>query len=159
MSTTRMILMVWLSMIAVLPAAGAKADQKEDEAAIKALNDTFAAAFVAKDAKKRASIWAEDGTLVPPNAGYVKGRAAIEKHFELEAPEVTENTKAEFSNYRFSFVRPDLAFVDADLTVRNINGPDQKVHAVAAVKVVILAERRGNKWWIRDERAHFVPAP
>lgn len=159
MNTTRMVLMAWLSMILVLPAAGAKADQKEDEAAIKALNDTFAAAFVAKDSKRRASIWAEEGTLVPPNAGFVKGRAAIEKHFELEAPEVTENTKAEFSNYRFSFVRPDLAFVDADLTVRNVMGPDQKVHAVFSVKVVILAERRGDKWWIRDERAHFSQDP
>jgi uncharacterized protein (TIGR02246 family) len=133
--------------------------QKEDEAAIRGLNDTFATGLVTKDPKKRASVWAEDGTLVPPNAGYVKGRAAIEKHFELEAPSVTENTKAEFSNYRFSFVTPDLAFVDAELTVRNVIGPDQKLHPAFFVKIVLLAERRGSNWWIRDERAFFSPGP
>jgi uncharacterized protein (TIGR02246 family) len=134
-------------------------NQKEDEAAIRGLNDIFAAGLVTKDRKKGASVWAENGTLVPPNAGFVKGRAAIEKHFELEVPAVTENSKAEFSNYRFSFATPDLACVDADLTIRNVIGPDQKVHPVLPVKVVILAERRGSKWWIRDERAYFPPGP
>jgi uncharacterized protein (TIGR02246 family) len=134
-------------------------NQTEDEAAIRALNDVFLAGLLAKDPKKRASVWAEDGSLVPPNAGFVKGRGAIEKHFEREMPEITENSQAEFSNYRFNFATPDLAFVDADLTIRNIFGPDQKLHPVVPVKVVMLAERRGSKWWIRDERAHFPAGP
>jgi uncharacterized protein (TIGR02246 family) len=134
-------------------------NQEEDEAAIRALNDIFVAGLLAKDPRKRASIWVEDGSLVPPNAGYVKGRGAIEKHFESEAPEIAENTKAEFSNYRFNFATSDLAFVDVDLTIRNIIGPDQKLHPVVPVKVVMLAERRGGKWWVRDERAHFLPGP
>ena len=133
--------------------------QREDEAAIRGLQDIFAIGLGTKDPRKRASIWADDGTLVPPNAGFVKGRAAIEKHFELEVPSITENSKAEFSDYRFSFATPDLAFVDAELTIRNIVGPDQMVHPVVPVRVVFLAERRGSKWWIRDERAFFSPGP
>jgi uncharacterized protein (TIGR02246 family) len=128
----------------------------QDEEAIKALNETFVEGFLAKDPKKRASIWAEDGALVPPNAGYVKGRAAIEKHFVTEVPEITESSKAEFSNYRFDFLTPDLAFVDADLTVNNIIGPDRKLIPAVLVKVVFVAERREGRWWIRNERAHFA---
>ena len=98
----------------------------------------------------------EDGDLVPPNAGYLKGRDTIEKHFVVEAPSVTESSKVEFSNYRFDFLTPNLAFVDADLTFSNIMGPDQKLIPVILVKVVFVAERRKGKWWIRNERAHFV---
>jgi uncharacterized protein (TIGR02246 family) len=133
-----------------------RATQTQDEAAIKALNETFVAGFLAKDPKERASIWADDGTLVPPNAGYMKGRDAIEKHFGIEVPSITESSKAEFSNYRFDFLTPNLAFVDADLTVNNIMGPDQKLVPVILVKVVFVAERREGRWWIRDERAHFA---
>jgi uncharacterized protein (TIGR02246 family) len=126
----------------------------QDEEAIKALNDTFVAGLLAKDPKKRASIWAEDGTLVPPNAGYMKGRAAIEQYFGAEMGSITESSKAEFSNYRFDFLTPNLAFVDADLTLKNIMGPDQKLASILA-KVVFVAERREGRWWIRNERAHF----
>jgi hypothetical protein len=40
----------------------------QDEQAIKALNDTFVSGLLSKDPKKRASIWAEGRTLLPPNA-------------------------------------------------------------------------------------------
>ena len=127
-----------------------------DEEAIKALNDIFVAALLARDPKKRASIWLEDGTLLPPNADFLKGRAAIEKYFALELPSIGADSAAEFSNYRFDFLTSDLAFVDADLTLRNILNPDQKLLPVVPVKLVFVAERRLGKWWIRDERAHFV---
>ena len=155
----RWVVVACVSAILAWPATQARADQAQDEAAIKALNVTFAAAMVAKDSVKRASIWEQEGTLLPPNAGYVTGRLAIEKHFDTEAPEFTADSEASFSNYRFDFVTRNLAFVDADLTVRNILGPDQKLLAVASVKVVFLAERRQGKWWVRDERAHYAPQP
>jgi len=128
----------------------------QDEEAIKALNDTFVAGLLSKDPKKRASIWSKDGTLLPPNAGFLKGRTAIEEHFILEVPSIVADSKAEFSNYRFDFLTPDFAFVDADLTLKNILSPDQKLLAVVPVKVVFVAERRSGSWWIRDERAHFA---
>jgi len=138
-------------------ANGSTANEMQDEEAIRTLNNTFVTGLLAKNPKQRASIWAEDGTLVPPNAGFMKGRANIEKHFGIEGAEINPDTKAEFSNYRFDFLTHDLAFVDADLTLRNILGPNQKLIPVVSVKVVLVAERNGGKWWIRDERAHFVP--
>lgn len=128
-----------------------------DEEAIKALNEIFVLGLLSKDPKKRASIWLDDGTLLPPNAGFLKGRAEIEKHFALEGAEITAHSKADFSNYRFDFLTPELAFVDADLTLHNLLSPDQTPVKEVSVKVVFVAERRSGKWWIRDERAHFSP--
>jgi uncharacterized protein (TIGR02246 family) len=159
MSAKRWVAMACISLGVTWVATPAMADRQQDEAAIKALNDTFAAGFVAKDPVKRASVWADDGTLVPPNAGLLQGRAAIEKHFTMEVPSVTAKSTADFSNYRFDFLTATLAFVDADLTIANILGPDKKLHRMIPVKVVFLAERRGDKWWIRDERAYFPPPP
>lgn len=126
-----------------------------DEEAIKALNEVFVLGLLSKDPKKRASIWLDDGTLLPPNAGFLKGRAEIEKHFGVEGAEITAHSTADFSNYRFDFLTPELAFVDADLTLHNLLSPNQTPVPKVLVKVVFVAERRSGKWWIRDERAHF----
>ncbi|HEV2548335.1 MAG TPA: SgcJ/EcaC family oxidoreductase [Stellaceae bacterium] len=128
---------------------------QHDEQAIKTLNDIFVSGLLSKDPKKRASIWLDDGTLLPPNAGFLEGRAEIEKHFALEGAEITSHSKADLSNYRFDFLTPELAFVDADLTLRDLLSPDQKRVPEVLVKVVFVAERRSGKWWIRNERAHF----
>jgi hypothetical protein len=69
--------------------------------------------------------------------------------------EITANSGGEFSNYKFDFLTPDLAFVDADLTLTKILSPDRQVVPAVVVKVVFVAERRAGKWWIRHERAHF----
>ncbi len=64
-----------------------------------------------------------------------------------------------FSNYRFRFITQDAAFVDADITINNVSGPDGKLHEVLPVSVVFTAVRQGGKWFIQDERAHFKPMP
>jgi len=47
------------------------------------------------------------------------------KDFGPEAEQaVNGNTQAAFSNYRVRFIKPDVAVVDALLTVHNVNGPD-----------------------------------
>jgi hypothetical protein len=81
----------------------------------------------------------------------------MEKHFEQESASITDQTKASFANYRFRFITRHAAFVDANLTINNILGPDGKLIPVAKVSVVFNAVRSGGKWLIQDERAQFVP--
>ena len=133
-------------------------DTAEDERAIRALKDVFAAALLSKDAKRRASIWTEDGTVVPPQGGFYHGRDALEKHFKTEAPSVTPQSTAAFSNYRMRFLARDTAFVDVDLTLGKVFGPDGKVHDVVPLAIAFTAVRRGAAWFIQDERAFFKPA-
>ena len=82
------------------------------------------------------------------------------KDFGLEAQQaVTATTKAAFSNYRVRFINPDVAVVDALLTVHNVNGPDGTIIPVIPIKVFYVAARHGDQWLIEDGRAHFAPAP
>ena len=136
----------------------ASAGQAQDEAAVRALGDTFAKAFVQKNAELRASLFAENGTFVTPVGVFLQGHVAMVKDFGPEAQQaVTATTQAAFSNYRIRFINPDVAVADALLTVRNVNGPDGTVIPVIPINVFYVAARHGNQWLIEDGRAHFAP--
>ena len=137
----------------------ASASQAQDEAAIRALGDNFAKAFVEKNPEQRTSLFAENGTFVTPVGDFLQGHVAMVKDFGSEAQAVNGNTQAAFSNYRIRFIKPDLAVVDALLTLHNINGPDGSVIPVIPVNFFYVASRHGNQWLIEDGRAHFAPAP
>jgi uncharacterized protein (TIGR02246 family) len=137
----------------------ASASQAQDEAAVRALGDNFAKAFVQKNPEQRTSLFAENGTFVTPVGDYLQGHAVMVKDFGAEAQAVNGNTQAAVSNYRIRFIKPDLAVVDAVLTLHNINGPDGTVIPVIPVNLFYVASRHGDKWLIEDGRAHFAPAP
>src|SRR5882724_8052149 len=138
----------------------ASAGQAQDEAAVRALGDTFAKAFVQKNAELRASIFAEDGTFVTPRGDFLQGRVAMVKDFGPEAQQaVNGNTQAAFSNYRIRFIKPDVAVADALLTLRNVNGPDGTIIPVIPINFFFVAVRHGDRWLIQDGRAHFAAAP
>ena len=138
----------------------ASAGESRDEAAVRALGDSFAKAFVQKDAELRASLFAEDGTFVTPVGDFLHGRVAMVKDFGPEAQQaVNGNTQAAFSNYRVRFLKPDVAVADALLTVRNVNGPDGTIIPVIPINFFFVAVRHGDQWLIEDGRAHFAPAP
>jgi uncharacterized protein (TIGR02246 family) len=137
----------------------ASAADARDEAAIRALGDNFAKAFVQKNAEQRASLFAENGTFVTPVGDFLQGRVAMVKDFGPEAQQaVTATTQAAFSNYRIRFIKPDVAVTDALLTVHNVNGPDGAVIPMIAINFFYVAVRDGNQWLIEDGRAHFAPA-
>jgi len=141
-------------------AGSASASEAQDEAAIRALGDNFAKAFVQKNAEVRASLFAEDGTFVTPVGDFLQGHVAMGKDFGPEAQQaVTATTQAAFSNYRVRFVKPDVAVADALLTVRNVNGPDGTIIPVIPINFFFVAVRHGDQWLIEDGRAHFAPAP
>jgi len=130
-----------------------------DEAAVRGLGDTFAKAFVEKNAELRASLFTADGAFVTPVGDYLQGRAAMVKDFGPEAQQaVTATTQAAFSNYRIRFIKPDIAVADALLLVRNVNGPDGKLIPAIPINFFFVAVRRGDQWLIEDGRAHFAAA-
>ena len=82
------------------------------------------------------------------------------KDFGPEAQQaVNGTTQAAFSNYRVRFIKPDVAVVDALLTVRNVNGPDGSIIPVIPINFFYVAVRHADKWLIQDGRAHFAAAP
>jgi uncharacterized protein (TIGR02246 family) len=153
--------LVLLACTLVIGATGsATAGEAQAEAAVRALGDTFAKAFVQKDAELRASLFAEDGTFVTPQGDFLQGRVAMVKDFGPEAQQaVNGTTQAAFSNYRVRFIKPDIAVVDALLTVRNVNGPDGTIITVIPIDFFYVAIRHADRWQIEDGRAYFAPAP
>ena len=144
----------------VMAATGsARAANAQDEAAVRALGDGFAKAFVQKNADLRASQFAEDGTFVTPQGDLLQGRVAMVKDFGTEAQAVNASTQAAFSNYRIRFVKPDVAVADALLTLHNVNGPDGQVIPTIPVNFFFVAVRHRDHWLIKDGRSHFAPAP
>ncbi len=150
-----------LACVLVIGVTGsASASEARDEAAVRALGDNFAKAFVEKNAEARASLFAENGTFVTPVGDFLQGRAAMVKDFGPEAQEaVTPTTQATFSNFRIRFIKPDVAVAEALLTVRNVSGPDGKLIPVIPINFFYVASQHGDKWLIEDGRAHFAPAP
>jgi len=146
--------------LGVAATGSASAGQVQDEAAVRALGDTFAKAFVQKNAGLRASVFAEDGTFVTPPGAFLQGRVAMVKDFGPEAQQaVNGTTQATFSNYRVRFVTPDVAVVDALLTVQNANGPDGTIIPVIPIDFLYVAVRHAGRWLIQDGRTHFAAAP
>ena len=140
--------------------AFASGAQARDEAAVRALGDGFATAFLQKNAELRASLFAEDGTFVTPQGDFLQGRVAMVKDFGPEAEHaVNGTTQAAFSNYRIRFIKPGVAVADALLTVRNVTGPDGKLIPLIPINFFYVASQHGDKWLIEDGRAHFDPAP
>jgi ketosteroid isomerase-like protein len=106
----------------------------------------------------RASLWTEDGSVVPPQGGYFRGRAEMAKHFETEGPSITRDSTVTFTDYRFRFINRDTAFVDTALELSNVLGPNGKVHLLVPITVTFTTVRQGDRWLIQDERAHFRAA-
>jgi uncharacterized protein (TIGR02246 family) len=149
-----------LACMLVIGATGsASAAEAQDEAAVRALGDSFAKAFVQKNAELRASLFAENGTFVTPQSDFLQGRVAMVKDFGSEAQAVNGNTQAAVSNYRIRFINPDVAVTDALLTLHNVNGPYGTIIPVIPVNFFYVAVRHGGQWLIEDGRAHFAPAP
>jgi uncharacterized protein (TIGR02246 family) len=157
---TQRLVLAFLACTLVTGATGsASAGDARDEAAVRGLGDTFAKAFVEKNAEVRASLFAENGTFVTPVGHFLQGRATMVKDFGSEAQAVNSSTQAAFSNYRVRFIKPDVAVVDAVLTLHNVTGPDGTVIPVIPVNFFYVAARHGDRWLIEDGRAHFAPAP
>ena len=149
-----------LAFVLVIGVTGsASASQAQDEAAVRALGDNFAKAFVQKNPEQRASLFAENGTFVTPVGDFLQGHVTMVKDFGSEAQAVTNTTQAAFSNYKVRFIKPDVAVAYSLLTLRNVNGPDGSIIPAIPVNFFILAVRQGNQWLIEDGRAHFAPAP
>ena len=152
--------LAFLTCALVISATGAARAQTRDEAAVRALGDGFANAFIQKNAEARASLFAENGTFLTPDGHFLQGHAAMVNDFGPEAQQaVNGSTQAAFSNYRVHFIKPDVAAVDAVLTVHNVNGPDGQIIPTIPINFFYVAARHGNQWLIEDGRAHFAPAP
>jgi uncharacterized protein (TIGR02246 family) len=154
---TLFLLPILLGLI-TLPTA--RADQKEEDAAIHQRHDEWAAAWNKHDAKLMAAFFVADGDLINPFGRHAKGTAEIEKLFAQEhAGTMAETTYAgTIENIRY--LGKNVAIVDVAGEISGMKGPDGAAAPPFKHHVTWIAEKKAGKWMADGARAFvFVPAP
>lgn len=141
------------------PAVKAKAKPVNDEAGIENRFDEFSQAWAAGDAKKMASFWVKDGSLINPFGQDAWNREDVEKVITADIGMMKGSTQT-FDDFKYLFILQGFALVDCTATLggmKNADGtdaPSKNFHIYAALAL------RDNQWYIRALRPYvFAPMP
>jgi len=150
-------LMVILSFVLITIPLVAKDSR---EAAIRADEAAFAAAWNKHDAKAMAAFWAQDGDLINPQGRVAKGRAEIEKLFQDEHSKGLKQSTYKPGPLTVRFIEPDIAFAESDSEISGATNPDGTSAPTFKAHVNRLLLKKGGKWWIVAARpVIYPPAP
>ena len=127
-----------------------------DEAAIRDQNKKWLEAIVAKDASAVAQIYAEDGTMLPPNAPKASGRDAVQKGWEemFKIPGV----QLTFDTERFVFAKSGDVAVDIG-TYKFSAGEGATMQTDTGKSVVTWVKRDGKWLVLTDMFSSDLPTP
>ena len=132
----------------------ARADQAEDEAAIRKMVESYTSAFNKRDAKAVAAHWLPEAVYVDLDTRkQIVGRQAIEKHFFEEFKEI-KNAKLAVNVESIRFISPHVAVEQGRATVTE-PGKEPSKARYSAVHV-----KREGKWLLdRVSDADDAPPP
>jgi uncharacterized protein (TIGR02246 family) len=129
-----------------------RADQAEDEAAIRKMVQSYTAAFNKRDAKALAGHWLPEAVYVDPASGtHVVGRAAIEKHF-AEMFKDLKNVKLTVAVESVRFISPHVAVEQGTATTVGLGKEPNKTSYTA------IHLKRAGKWLLDRVTEDDVPA-
>ena len=141
--------------VAFLAACSGSTPQAE-EAAIKEINKAWLEAIVAKDAKKIAALYAEDGQMLPPNAPKAVGRDAIEKGWVgfLGLPGMTLTFETQ------NFIVAKSGDVAVEVQTYKFTSGEGAAAVTDTGKGVVTWTKRGGKWQVlTDMFSSDLPPP
>jgi uncharacterized protein (TIGR02246 family) len=139
-------------------AAGPQTGSPEDEAALRKLQEEFAAAWNQHDPTAMAKFWADDGDWLGPDGYFVQGRAAVESYLSEAHTGDWATSKNAITVTRIRFLKPDVAAVNAEYNLTGARDwfdnpiPNQKIVATS-----ILVKKDGK--WLTSVYRAFVPPP
>ena len=130
-----------------------RADQAEDEAAIRKSDDAYVEAYNKHDAKALAEMWSPEAVYVDPETGEeAVGREEIEKEF-AETFEGLKDAKLEIDVKSIKFLSPNVAVESGTARiVRPNEEPDESTYSALFVK-------RDGKWLLDRVTEDQPPAP
>ena len=129
-----------------------RADQAEDEAAIRKSDDAYVEAYNKQDAKALAALWSPEAVYVDPETGEeAVGREEIEKEF-AETFEGLKDAKLEIDVKAIKFLSPNVAVESGTARiVRPKEEPDESTYSALFVK-------RDGKWLLDRVTEEEPPA-
>lgn len=127
------------------------------EAAIRATDEAFAAAWNKHDAKAMAATWAKDGDLINPFGRVAKGRAEIETMIQDEHSKAMKQSTYSPGTISIRFIEPEIAFVETDVEISGITGADGSTAPPLKVHVNRVVQKKDGKWWTVTARPVIYP--
>ena len=136
-------------MLAVLLAVGpvVSAEQREDEAAIRALQARQADAWNRHDARAYASLFTDNGDVVNVVGWWWKGRAEIEAKLEAAFRFVFHESTLTVTDVSVRFLTPDIAVAHVSWTMQGARTPPNIPEPRQGIQTQVL-ERLGGAWLI-----------
>jgi uncharacterized protein (TIGR02246 family) len=133
------------------------AGKGDEEAAVKARADGFAAAWNKHDATEMASFWAPEGDLINPFGRVAKGRAAVQKLFADEHAGMTKDShfQVKVSGMRF-LADGAVAVTDWDVTVTNMKGEDGATIPSKEFRGTFVMQKTKGVWLIEAGRPYVI---
>ncbi len=111
----------------------------QDKAAIEKLNESFSAAFNKGDMATVAGMYTEDAYVLPPGAGMIKGRSAIQS-FWTKASEGVEDLKLTTTD-----VKPLGTEAAQEIGTFSLKTKGSQTQEVAG-KYVVIWQKVGSEW-------------
>jgi uncharacterized protein (TIGR02246 family) len=118
----------------------------------------FNEAFNRRNENEVASFWAEDGTVINPQGHIGRGPNGVAKVFHDDMQGILQGTTSKFSVTGARKVGPDHVLLDVDHEVQNFKMPGGTT-GTGKLHVVILAQRRGDRWQFLDVRPYAFVEP
>lgn len=134
--------------------------KESSEAAIRASDKAFAAAWNKHDTKAMAASWATDGDLINPRGRVAKGRAEIEKLLQDEHTTAFKQSTYKPGAMSVRFIKPDIAVAETDTEISGITNPDGTSAPAMNVHIIRVVQKKDGKWWTVTARpVIYPPAP
>jgi uncharacterized protein (TIGR02246 family) len=131
--------------------AKSKTGEAADRAAIRAMADSYVAAYNRGDAKAVANCWSEKGQWITPDGKPVEGRAAIQKELEVMFA-LAKGLRLEILDFNVRFVTPDVAIEEGKVRVT------QPGEAPSDSTYIAVDHKQDGKWLLNTVRETDEPA-
>jgi len=148
-------------LVTLLVAAGAgHAQNKNDEAAVRNVPQTFAAAWAKHDGHQLAKIMSEDVDFVNVSAEWLHGRADFELfHTRLLSGRFKESTLTPLE-ISVRFLRPDQAVLHWSWRVEADRNQDQTLRKPRFGLFTMIVEKRDGAWLVAvAQNTNWTPPP
>ncbi|HVM32571.1 MAG TPA: nuclear transport factor 2 family protein [bacterium] len=131
-----------------------------DEQGIKKAFNAVATAWNDGDAKKVASFFTNDATLINPMGQQGQGRDGVLQVITNDLTGPLKGTQQTFTDFSITFVMPNLALVDCTANLTGMTAPDGTAAPATVFHFFGIVVNRGNGWQARTARIFaFLPAP
>ncbi len=122
------------------------ADSAKELAALQAVDQSWQQAVNAGNADTIASLYDEDGVLLPPGAPAAHGRAAIRAYFAKGAESAKAGISTSLDSKPAGGVSGDMGWQSGSFTVKDKTGK-----ILATGKYLSISVKKGGKWlYVRD---------